>query len=175
MKAKLSHKDSENDIFEKQENLLETNEKSLVTEDDVANNRKSLYRKLTNRLYLIVRKPREKHAWQFPQGGYEIVDGNELKKTAQRELKEECGKRLRVRYVGNCPMGHYCYPIENELRAKYDHYDRTKVFFFKALYISGTVTLNSSELVDYLWVTKQEMKEYFSPEFYDNVEELLRD
>ena len=39
------------------------------TEADRIGNYRSLYRKLDSILYLLVKKPRELHAWQMPQGG----------------------------------------------------------------------------------------------------------
>jgi len=42
-----------------------------VTADDRAKNMRSLNRQLDRRLYLIVKKNRAQHAWQFPQGGRE--------------------------------------------------------------------------------------------------------
>ena len=39
------------------------------TEADRTRNHHSLYRKLDSILYLLVKKPRELHAWQMPQGG----------------------------------------------------------------------------------------------------------
>lgn len=44
-----------------------------------------------------------------------------------------------------------------------------QVFFIKANYMSGEVKLNQDELVDYIWVTKEEMKDYVSQELYDCV------
>lgn len=39
------------------------------TEADRTGNYRSLYRKLDSILYLLVKKPRELHTWQMPQGG----------------------------------------------------------------------------------------------------------
>ena len=52
----------------------------LITAADKTNDRKALYRKLTNRLYLIVSKDRNQHQWQFPQGEWEEKDGMHLRK-----------------------------------------------------------------------------------------------
>ena len=41
------------------------------TEPDLAGDMRSLNRKLGRVLYLLVKKPREEHAWQMPQGGVE--------------------------------------------------------------------------------------------------------
>jgi len=42
-----------------------------VTTEDMWVNQKSLRRALASSLYLVVKKPRDRHAWQFPQGGRE--------------------------------------------------------------------------------------------------------
>lgn len=49
-----------------------------TTEDDRNNNRHSLNRKLQSSLFLLVKKDRQEHAWQFPQGGWE--DGETIRK-----------------------------------------------------------------------------------------------
>lgn len=38
---------------------------------DLSNDKKSLQRKLDRVLYLLVKKARQEHAWQMPQGGLE--------------------------------------------------------------------------------------------------------
>jgi len=98
----------------------------LITPADLSNDMKSVYRKLTNRLYLIVKKPRKEFSWQFPQGGYEEKDGKHLRVTAQRELQEECGTKLHVWWIGNSPMGNVSYPLPVKIE---DKYNATKVFF----------------------------------------------
>lgn len=55
------------------------------TEADRKGDRRSLDRALQRSLYLIVKKPREEHAWQFPQGGIE-----------QGELLHEVGRDFFV-------------------------------------------------------------------------------
>lgn len=44
---------------------------SRLTEADLSGDMKSLDRKLDRVLYLLVKKPRQEHAWQMPQGGVE--------------------------------------------------------------------------------------------------------
>jgi hypothetical protein len=52
--------------------------RSIITEFDLRNDRKSLFRKLTNHLYLIVKSG---DTWNFPLNEYnEEVDGHHLKK-----------------------------------------------------------------------------------------------
>jgi large subunit ribosomal protein L46 len=55
-----------------------------ITEADRKNDVKSLERALQRTLYLIVKKPRDQHAWQFPQGGVRVCENlQEVRKTAR--------------------------------------------------------------------------------------------
>ncbi|KAI9280049.1 hypothetical protein BY458DRAFT_553465 [Sporodiniella umbellata] len=68
----------------------------------------SINRKPDEVLYLVVKKPRRHHAWQFPQGGQE--ENETASEGALRELKEECGSELSVRLLDTCkPIGIYQY------------------------------------------------------------------
>ena len=49
--------------------LLVMSDDYRETEADRTGNYHSLYRKLDSILYLLVKKPRELHTWQMPQGG----------------------------------------------------------------------------------------------------------
>lgn len=68
--------DDETDMFE---DLQESRDMEFqdfhpaprLTEADTSCDMKSLDRKLDRVLYLLVRKPRQEHAWQMPQGGVE--------------------------------------------------------------------------------------------------------
>jgi NADH pyrophosphatase NudC (nudix superfamily) len=48
-----------------------------------------------------------------------------------------------------------------------------QVFFYRCLYLGGDVKLDPSELCDYRWVTKDELKDYFSPELLQLSEKML--
>jgi hypothetical protein len=43
---------------------------------------------------------------------------------------------------------------------------RVQVFFLPALYLSGDVQVDGKDVVDYAWVTKDELKDYLSPDLY---------
>lgn len=43
----------------------------------------------------------------------------------------------------------------------------------KAIYNGGVLQLDSKELVDYVWVTKEEMSGYVSPDYYKAIEPIL--
>jgi len=149
-----------------------------ITPDDISNNRRSLYRQLDKTLYLIVKKEQDQK-WHFPQGVFQYEkDGVSLRKTAKRFLGEECGKNLDAWFVGNGPMGYWTYPNKSYTYSRdlNDKYDLTKVFYFKAQYLFGPVKLNrKSGLVDFVWVTRDELKEYLTDsQHYNYVREFLR-
>lgn len=50
-----------------------------------------------------------------------------------------------------------------------------QVFILKAQYLSGDVVVDKGELDDYVWVTKDEMKDYVSDEYYKKVVPVLID
>ncbi|KAL1915044.1 mitochondrial 54S ribosomal protein mL46 [Calcarisporiella thermophila] len=145
---------------------------SRVTEADKKGDVKSLDRALDRTLYLIVKKPREEHAWQFPQGG---LDDNELlHQAAERELTEECGPNLDTWFVGRAPVGHYVYDYPAHF-SKGSPYKGSKVFFMKAHVFAGKVQVDQREIVDYAWVTKEELKNYVDPRYYEAVRDMLSD
>ncbi len=43
---------------------------------------------------------------------------------------------------------------------------RLQVFFVPALYLNGDIKVDGKEIVDYAWVTVDEMKDYLSPDLY---------
>lgn len=43
----------------------------------------------------------------------------------------------------------------------------------KAYIFAGQARPDNKEIVDYAWVTKQELKEYVSPQYYEAVKDML--
>ncbi|KAF8939779.1 54S ribosomal protein L17 mitochondrial [Dissophora ornata] len=163
---------TEEDRVAAMEAKIEFNER--ITEADRTNDVRSLERALQRTLYLIVKKPREQHAWQFPQGGVRVCEN--LQEAAGRELQEECGGNMDLWFVGRVPIGHYNYSLpknfvtESSVAAK-----GTKVFFMKAHIFAGQVQVDNKEIVDFAWVTKQEMKDYVSEDYYAVIKDMLSD
>lgn len=76
-----------------------------ITKDDEADNRKSLYRKLAEPLYLIVKKPKEMEMpWQFPTAYHQ--GDQTIRQTAEKGLKASCGEDLMTYFLGNAPVAH---------------------------------------------------------------------
>jgi large subunit ribosomal protein L46 len=50
-----------------------------------------------------------------------------------------------------------------------------QVFFYKAYFIDGEIELDQKEVVDYAWVTREELQKYLSPDLFDQVKKFLLD
>eukprot|EP00163_Fabomonas_tropica_P004010 TRINITY_DN1356_c0_g1_i4.p1 TRINITY_DN1356_c0_g1~~TRINITY_DN1356_c0_g1_i4.p1 ORF type:complete len:294 (+),score=46.04 TRINITY_DN1356_c0_g1_i4:324-1205(+) len=138
------------------------------TEADLKADIRDPGRLLDDYLFLIIKKDRAEHAWQFPQGTGE--DGEPLFETARREFQEECGKSIKVEFGRYLPMGHYIY----EHPADRDGHTGTKLWFYRGIWLTGKPRLAKSEnLVDYAWVSRKELKDYLSQEYYEYVEPIL--
>ncbi|RUS31697.1 39S mitochondrial ribosomal protein L46-domain-containing protein [Jimgerdemannia flammicorona] len=148
--AELAQTDEER--VQQQETKIEYAER--ITEADRVGDMKSLDRALQRSLYLVVKKPREQHAWQFPQGG-------------------ECGPDMDVWFVGRTPIGHYKYIFPDDYVAKDPKANGARVFSMKAHIFAGQVRPDNDEVVDFAWVTKQELKEYVTPDYYKAVKDML--
>jgi hypothetical protein len=47
------------------------------------------------------------------------------------------------------------------------------VFFFPALYLDGDVALNKTQIQDFAWASREQLREYFDKEFYDYIKYAL--
>lgn len=84
------------------------------------NDLRSILREPEQRVYLLVKKPRNDHSWQFPQGGLKKKDNESVPQGALRELSEECGDSLIVELIDKTkPYCIYEYPFPPEfIKAK---------------------------------------------------------
>ncbi|EDV25920.1 uncharacterized protein TRIADDRAFT_55493 [Trichoplax adhaerens] len=164
----LAREEIESELQELEEEAKSFQAASRTTQADEEDDRKSLDRKLAESLYLLVKKSRHQHAWQMPQGQHEGEES--LRQTAERELKEECGEQLTVKFLSNAPSALYTYKFHKDYQS--DHVG-AKVFFYKTFYNEGQIVLNTEELEDYAWVTGQEMQDYVTPEYYRFLSKFL--
>ncbi|KAM0903073.1 hypothetical protein ACQ4PT_018879 [Festuca glaucescens] len=129
-----------------------------ITEADKANDRKSLQRALDNKLYLLLYgktfgAPDGKPVWHFPEKVYENEDT--LRLCAESALKSVLGGLDNTYFVGNAPMAHMV--AEETEDPSVSSFKR---FFFKSQVI-GTTKLDIGKCEDHVWVTKDELLEYF--------------
>jgi len=154
------------------ETTIVERKRSRTTAADETGDMRSLYRALDKRLFLIVKKPRGDHAWQFPQG---LVDpGETLRQTAEREFKEECNtdNTIETHFIGNCPVGFFTYNYPPAQQKEWDTYG-SKVFFYYAFFVDGQVSISKKELEDFRWVTKDELKDFLEPNYLSSIWDVL--
>lgn len=132
---------------------------SRITEADQTNDKRSLQRALDRRLYLLLHgtphaTPGGMPVWHFPEKVYENEDT--LRKCAESALKSVLGDLSNTYFVGNAPMAHM---VVQPTETAHD-LSPFKRFFFKSQVIAAN-KLNMSKCDDFVWVTKDELLEYF--------------
>lgn len=89
-------------------------------------------RQPTERVYLLVKKPRQDHSWQFPQGGVKVKKNESVPQASLRELAEECGGQLHVKLIDQTKViCVYQYPFPSEFikqKKKKKQYAGAKVY-----------------------------------------------
>lgn len=107
----------------------------LITKYDKSFDKKSLRRKLGDRLFLLVKKHRDSHGWQLPQGPlpiYETFEENitpNLRDVAQSQVDKVVGPKAHLYMSGNAPFGIYSYAYPKQYQKEIDTYgaDRKSV------------------------------------------------
>lgn len=140
-----------------------------VTEADKTNDRRSLDRALTRRLYLLIRGTpyggaKDSPVWHFPEKEYAKEDT--LRKCAEEVIKPFVNNPADVYFVGNAPCGHLHYRLSEP------NYKR---FFFKSQLIAGKVHVKGKKIKDYAWVSKEELPEYLDPSDLEYMKKMLID
>ncbi|KAL7121457.1 hypothetical protein ACP275_02G183000 [Erythranthe tilingii] len=131
-----------------------------ITEADKTNDKRSLQRALDKRLYLLIYgtahgSSDEKPVWHFPEKVYESEPT--LRKCAESALQSVIGDLSHTYFVGNAPMGHIILQPSDENQVNNTSLKR---FFFKSQVIA-TNKFDIGRCEDYVWVTKDELLEYF--------------
>lgn len=145
--------------------LLKFKTAPRITEEDKTNNIKSLNRKLDDTLmYICDHKLGKENLFLLPQGKW--IEGETLRQTAERIVKEKCGSDLQVHFYGNAPIGFYKY--------KYPASERketvgAKVFFFRAIHKAGEV----KDQQKFMWINDDELKSKVKEPYYEAVKQFL--
>lgn len=143
-----------------------------VTEADKSNDRRSLKRALDRRLYLIMHgtpygAPKDKPVWHFPEKLY--TNEETLRKCAESALKSVIGGLSNCYFVGNAPCAHIA--VQSKQSGDEDP-SYFKQFFFRSQVIASQ-SYKVSKCDDYVWVTKDELLEYFDPEQQPFLQKML--
>ena len=137
------------------ENLPDFDPAPRETEADKTGNRKTIQRKLPEFLFLVLKDKSGK--WVFPKAKHN--DGETMRQTAERSLKDFAGESLVCWVVGNAPQGHH------------EEADGT-TFYYRGSYLEGELQLQGG-YIDHAWVTKEELGEFFDAEHHDLLKRML--
>ncbi|GFN84514.1 39S ribosomal protein l46, mitochondrial [Plakobranchus ocellatus] len=141
---------------------------SRVTQADEQQNQKSVERRLESSLYLLVKQNiAGREHWVLPQATWE--NGETLRQTAERALSSVCGD-VKATVLGNapCAVAKYEPPKEDEEKP-------IKLFFYKAWYREGNVNTDSGLASDYVWVTKEEFKDFCHNSYNGHLKKFIFD
>lgn len=143
---------------------------SRSTEADRINDTKSLNRNGHRNLYLLIKKSNQ---WRLPGALGGLRNGELLHEAARRELHEECGINMDVWLVGRRPIGFMSAPLPLDLGLQ--QYSGSKIFIFKAHVLAGQVDPAIAKMEDYAWLTKAEIKQTVTPDYWNSIHETLSD
>ena len=131
---------------------------SIITKADKFNDTTSLERKLRNTLYLLVRnKPSDQ--WKFPS--FQVNSDQALHEVAESGLRDIGGSKINTWTVSRKPVK----VLENEK-------DRVFEFFIKSRILTGEFVPKSKD-IQFKWLTRDEIKDFMSKDYYDNTVFLL--
>jgi len=108
--------------------------------------------------------------WQFPTAVINVSDT--LHKTASQHIRNSFGKSLVTLPFGRSPIGHLEFRFPRKVR-KAVKCSGAQIFFHHFLYLSGDVKLDTQEVVDFAWVTRDEFQHYFTPEWLAAAQSML--
>ncbi|XP_023024236.2 mitochondrial ribosomal protein L46 [Leptinotarsa decemlineata] len=143
---------------------------STTTEADKKNDLKSLSRKLDKSLVFVLnQKIGDKYFYMLPQDLRQ--DGETLRQTAERTLKQTVGSEVKAQIFGNAPCGFYKYKYPASLRKETDIVG-AKVFIYFARYLNGHI---SQKNLDFRWLDKNELEKILPPKYSASVCQCLLD
>lgn len=141
---------------------------SRTTEADKKNDKKSIKRKLDQGLVLLLEQQiGSKKYFLFPQGLRQ--EGETLRDTAERVLKDQCGDKLSVQVYGNAPVGFYKYKYPGDQRKDAVG---AKIFFYRAVLNSSVPELKQNA-TPYEWLTKEELQQRLPVEYLKSVQQFV--
>lgn len=138
-----------------------------TTDDDKKKNLQSTNRSLEEVLYLLIeQKLGEKSHLILPQDVWK--EGETLRQTAERVVKEKCGESLDVMFLGNAPCGFFKY--------KYPAAQRkdtvgAKIFFFRSTLRGGNADKKIASKFE--WLDKGDLGKKLTGSYLESVQRFL--
>lgn len=140
---------------------------SRQTAADQKKDKTSTDRSLDQSLILLLEQQiGGKKYFLLPQGTRN--DGETLRDTAERVVKEKCGDSLSVQVYGNAPVGFYKYKYPSEQRKTAVG---AKIFFYRAALLKEQS--KPSEKSTFEWLTKEEMTQKLPADYLKSVKQFV--
>lgn len=116
--------------------------------------------------FLLVKKPRKRDSWQFPQGG--IEHGETVTQAALRELHEEAGIHPKSVEVLSESAFEYRYEFPASYRRfRPDGVSGQSIRFITAkLLDDSAVFVDGVEIIDYVWVSVSQLQNFIRRKAY---------
>ncbi|KAK3368074.1 39S mitochondrial ribosomal protein L46-domain-containing protein [Podospora didyma] len=146
------------------------------TEADKQGDVRRLDRALDRTLYLVVLQQKDGEAvptWRFPSG---FVGTDEaIHQTAARVLEESAGVNMNTWVVGRVPVAHHITEVELGKDGTSIVKRGEKTFFLKGRIMAGQADLtgNKHGLVDFKWLTQEELLEVLPRSYYNSVRNMF--
>merc|ERR1712243_478595 len=138
---------------------------------------KSIKREMDRPLRLIARYKLGKDIfWDLPQASH--IEGETLRGTAERAIKQRVGGNLDVQILGNAPLSFYKFNYPKHYQDKTDR-KGAKVWIFKGILMNNffdDVAIDLEEgLLDFQWANREELKEMMDKDTYKALDNMLHD
>lgn len=139
-----------------------------TTEADKSNDIKSLNRKLDETLVFVVQQQLGKDkCFILPQAKW--IQGETMRQTAERALKESSEGGIAAQFYGNAPCGFYKYKYPQKERAETVG---AKIFFFRAA-LRKHLQQQVDPMLTFQWRTKNELDEVLKRPYRTTVAQLV--
>ncbi|KAH3680138.1 hypothetical protein WICMUC_000539 [Wickerhamomyces mucosus] len=140
---------------------------SRITEADKTNNVKSLERKLPRTLHLLIKD--EKLGWKLPS--FELSEKDKLlHRNAEAGMRNLGGESINTWTVSRKPTAVLKYLSNKLVDSKENSEGLVREFIIKSHILSGEF---SPKDIEYAWLTKEEIKDKVSKEYYEATEFLF--
>lgn len=134
---------------------------------EIENNLKCLERKLDDTLLLICEQKIDgTKVFALPQDQWK--EGETLKQTAERIVKEQLGNNIQVKVYGNSPCGFYKYKYKTKSS---QNSVGAKVFFYRAGHRSGNVDEKTAATFE--WINNSELEGKVRKSYFESVSNML--
>lgn len=134
---------------------------------EVDSNLQNVNRKMEESLLLICEQNIDgSKAFALPQA--EWNEGETLRQTAERIVKEQLGGGLQAKVYGNSPCGFYKYKYKSP--SSTNSAVGAKVFFYRAKYVSGNV---KHKQLNYEWIIHEELAPKVRKSYFESLSSIL--